>query len=187
MSGVPDGLSSTRAVVRHLVPLDMADGLPDLSFGPTRIARFGTEELADLFDAPRLGRLYLKLSLDLARLAQFHWPVVEEAVELDPRPEQRSVPILFTDRRDLRPGGLAPDELPIIARRGKEVLTEGNPRHRNNIGANDGAAPTGGNTSIFNLFDPNDLAEKILGSPSGDKMLINHVRDNQAAYKAALG
>jgi len=105
--------------------------------------------------------------------------------------QRRNVPsMLFAGAQRFHTGGiigLAPDELPIIARRGEEVLTEGNPRHRNNIGANDGAAPTGGNTSIFNLFDPNDLAEKILRSPSGDKILINHVRDNQAAYKAALG
>jgi len=31
--------------------------------------------------------------------------------------------------------GLAPDEVPIIARRGEEVLTRGDPRHRDNAGA----------------------------------------------------
>jgi hypothetical protein len=93
------GLVATRALQRYLVPLDMADELPELVFGPARVGRFDRDQLAVLFDAERLARLYPNWPLDVARLTQFHWLVVEETVDLDPIPEKRSVPILFTDLR----------------------------------------------------------------------------------------
>lgn len=93
------GLSCTTAIKRYLVPLDLADGLPDLSFGPAMVGRFDREELARLFCSDRLYRLYPNWPLDVDRLTQFHWLVVEETLELDAIPEKRTVPILFTDLR----------------------------------------------------------------------------------------
>lgn len=87
---------------RHLCPLDLAEGFPALRFGPARVDRFSAAELTELFDAPRLARHYPTSSLQLEVLAQFHWLVIEEKVEVDSAPEARAMPFLFSDmRRDL--------------------------------------------------------------------------------------
>jgi len=70
---------------RHLCPLDLADELPVMNFGSARVARFNADELTDLFDAPRLARNFHNLPFEARRLAQFHWLVVEEEIELDLR------------------------------------------------------------------------------------------------------
>ncbi len=70
---------------RHLCPLDLADELPVMNFGTARVARFSPEELTDLFDARRLARNFPNQPFEASRLAQFHWLVVEEEIELDPR------------------------------------------------------------------------------------------------------
>ncbi len=82
--------------------------------------------------------------------------------------------------------GLAPDEVPSILRRGEEVLTEGDPRHRNNGGL-DGGGGAPGNVTLINSFDPDEVAELMLRSPAGERTLLNIVRNNQGAFKAALG
>ncbi len=90
-----------KAVRRHLCPLDLADDLAPLAFGRSRVAQFGADELAKLFDAPRLVRTFPNTPLDAKRLAQFHWLVVEEELELDQPPEVRAVPLLsMTMRQD---------------------------------------------------------------------------------------
>ncbi|MFC6446099.1 hypothetical protein [Shinella zoogloeoides] len=80
---------------RHLCPLDLADQLPMLSFGNARVAEFRADELADLFDVPRLARNFHNQPFEAKRLAQFHWLVVEEEIVLDPRPEARSSPFMY--------------------------------------------------------------------------------------------
>lgn len=70
---------------RHLCPLDLADELPVMSFGSARVARFNADELTNLFDAPRLARTFHNQPFEADRLAQFHWLVVEEEIDLDPR------------------------------------------------------------------------------------------------------
>ncbi|MBN9515878.1 MAG: hypothetical protein KIT25_02525 [Enhydrobacter sp.] len=95
-----DAAYSRRITVRrHICPLDLADDLPPMSFGNTRVAQFTAEELGKLFDAPRLARNFPALPLEAKRLAQFHWLVVEEEIEVDPRPESRAAPFMFTDMR----------------------------------------------------------------------------------------
>ncbi|WP_294537485.1 hypothetical protein [uncultured Rhodoblastus sp.] len=79
---------------RHLCPLDLADNLPALNFGSTRVAKFSAAELAGLFDASRLARYFPKQTFDQELLAQFHWLVVDEEIELDPRPEARASPFM---------------------------------------------------------------------------------------------
>jgi hypothetical protein len=87
------GRTTTRR--RHLCPLDLADEMPELRFGNSRVADFTADELALLFDAPRLARNFHNQSLDSKRLAQFRWLVVEEEITLDPRPEARAAPFMF--------------------------------------------------------------------------------------------
>jgi hypothetical protein len=89
-------LSRTTSVRRYFCPLDLADDLPTLRFGPCQLNRFDANTLGLLFDADRLRRLYPAIPIDLSRLAQFHWLIVDETVALDPRPEARASPIFFT-------------------------------------------------------------------------------------------
>lgn len=88
------------AVRRHLCPLDLADDLPPITFGSTRLARFSADELEALFDAPRLARTYPKIPLEADRLAQFHWLVVEETLPVRPDAEARAAPWMFSIMRD---------------------------------------------------------------------------------------
>ena len=90
-------LTRKKSTRRYLCPLDLADELPMLTFGGSQVARFSAAELEELFDAPKLSRNFPTMPLDVERLSQFHWLVVEEEIELDPRPEARAVPFMFTD------------------------------------------------------------------------------------------
>lgn len=89
-------LSRKTAIRRHFCPLDLAHDLPSLRFGTCRLGRFDEETLGRLFDVDRLRRFYPVIPLDLSRLAQFHWLIVDDTVALDPRPEARASPIFFT-------------------------------------------------------------------------------------------
>jgi hypothetical protein len=91
--------SRKTTVRRHICPLDLADDLPPMTFGGARVAEFTAEQLEKLFDAPRLARNFPALPFESKRLAQFHWLVVEEEIEVDPRPEARATPFLFVDMR----------------------------------------------------------------------------------------
>jgi hypothetical protein len=80
---------------RHLCPLDLADEMPVLNFGNARVADLSSEDLARLFNAPRLARNFHNQPFEAKRLAQFRWLVVEEEIALDPRPEARASPFMF--------------------------------------------------------------------------------------------
>ena len=86
-------------VRRHICPLDLADDLLPMTFGRARVAQFTAADLETLFIAPRLLRNFPALPLESERLAQFYWLVVEEEIELDPRPEARATPLMFMDMR----------------------------------------------------------------------------------------
>jgi hypothetical protein len=90
-----DAYTRTMTVRRHICALDLADDLPPMTFGGARVGQFTAEELEKLFDAPRLARNFPALPLESERLAQFHWLVVEEEVEVNPRPEARAMPFMF--------------------------------------------------------------------------------------------
>ncbi|AXY41595.1 phage tail length tape measure family protein [Halomonas sp. JS92-SW72] len=79
--------------------------------------------------------------------------------------------------------GLAPDEVPAILRRGEEVLTAADPRHRDNQG---GGAP---NVSVknVNVFDAVDVLEQAMADTAGQKVQLNYVRSNRSAWRNALG
>ena len=82
--------------------------------------------------------------------------------------------------------GLRPDEVPIIAQKGEEILTRGDPRHRANggLGGGSGAAP---NIKIVNAIDAGDFVSKGLDSGVGGKALMNFIRANSGAVKQAIG
>jgi len=99
--------AATTTLRRHLCPLDFADELPAVSFGPARIGRFDAGDLERLFDRRRLDHVYPAGSADFGRLSQLQWLVVEETVAIDPRPEARAVPFLF-ERMDRDFGAFDP-------------------------------------------------------------------------------
>lgn len=79
--------------------------------------------------------------------------------------------------------GLAPDEVPTILRQGEEVLTETDPRHR----ANGGAVGGGKGTKILNFFDAASFLSAALADKIGEEAVLNYVKNNPAAFKAAMG
>ncbi|MBI0537491.1 hypothetical protein D9599_18180 [Roseomonas sp. KE2513] len=91
------GLRVRHARRWHLAPLDLADDLPSLRFGPAELRRFSADELRTLVDAPGLARALPGALFEAERFAEFQWLVVEEDVSLDRPPEARAVPVLFTD------------------------------------------------------------------------------------------
>jgi hypothetical protein len=79
----------------YLCPLDQTDRLPDLKFGPNRIARLTPAELKKLVDWPRLRRVNAGWTFDTQLLSNFTWLVVEQTVPVRRPPGQRAIPILF--------------------------------------------------------------------------------------------
>lgn len=89
---------ATRCRQRHLVPLDQADDLPELTFGPIRLRKFSATDLRELINATRLERVFPDLAFDAQRFSIFQWLVVEEELALDdPRPGARASPPFFVD------------------------------------------------------------------------------------------
>lgn len=78
--------------------------------------------------------------------------------------------------------GLKPNEVPAVLTRGEEVLTTNDPRHRAN-----GVGRSGGDVKVVNVFDPADALERGLKTETGERVLLNFVRQNSAAFKAAIG
>lgn len=84
--------------------------------------------------------------------------------------------------------GLAADEQPAILRKGEEVLTESDPRHRFNGGgaaANDSGQS--GNLTVINVADHDAAVQAALRRPAGERLLMNFFQENKTAIKAALG
>ncbi|EJU13466.1 hypothetical protein LH128_08626 [Sphingomonas sp. LH128] len=98
--GLDTALRATHARRLHLAPLDLAEEIPPLAFGPARVARFKADELRALVDTTRLKRMFQGAGFDADRFSEFHWLVVEEDVVLDKEPEARAVPVLFMDMRE---------------------------------------------------------------------------------------
>ncbi len=79
--------------------------------------------------------------------------------------------------------GLAPDEVPAILKRGEEVLTEGDPRHRANGGGQGGGIGERMSVRNINLFDYADVAEQMLTTKAGERAVLNIVKKNSRSLK----
>lgn len=98
-------------------------------------------------------------------------------------------PTVFAGAQRFHTGGIAgfaPDEVPLIARRGEEVLTEGDPRHRKNLGGASEAPPRG-DIKIVTVFDTEVAAAQLMRTKAGEKAMLNMIKANPRAFKAALG
>lgn len=108
-SALTHEFSRTKARLRHLCPLDLAQDIPSISFGNSKLARFSAQELEVIFDAPRLERHFPGHRLDTSRFSEFHWLVVEEEVAIKGRPAGRASPFLDmlieTDLGEIDPYG----------------------------------------------------------------------------------
>ena len=83
--------------------------------------------------------------------------------------------------------GLGPNEIPLIAERNEEILTRSDPRHRMNGGLNPGTPASGDQVKVVNVFDAAAAMEAALQTPAGERVILNHVSNNQQAWKSALG
>lgn len=95
-------------------------------------------------------------------------------------------PSWFANARRYHTGGvagLAPDEVPAVLRRGEEVLTADDPRHRAN-GGGGGAAPQ---IKVINAIDAGDMVSQGLNTKAGEQAILNFMRNNPGAVRAAMG
>ncbi|BBI19327.1 hypothetical protein EKJ_01740 [Qipengyuania flava] len=92
---IVEAFEATTVRRRYLCPLDLADALPTMHFGPASVRYCPSAELDRLFDGARLGRHYPGQQLDLPRLAEFQWLIVEEQAPLPERAGQRAMPFLY--------------------------------------------------------------------------------------------
>jgi hypothetical protein len=60
-----------------------------------RRSQFGADELAQMFDAPRLARNFPTQPIDAKRLAQFQWLVIEETLAVNGGAEARAAPFMY--------------------------------------------------------------------------------------------
>jgi hypothetical protein len=97
--GLDAALRTTTAHRVHLAPLDLAENIPRLEFGPARVCRLKPDELRVLVNETRLKRMFQKPNFDADRFSEFHWLIVNETVILDTEAEARTFPMLFMDMR----------------------------------------------------------------------------------------
>lgn len=82
--------------------------------------------------------------------------------------------------------GFAPDEVGATLKRGEEILTEEDPRHRFNLGETMGrsAAPE---VNIVNTIDSGDFVSRGMQTQRGQKAILNFIHDNPDAVRRELG
>lgn len=100
-------------------------------------------------------------------------------------------PSVFANAARYHTGGIAglkPNEVPIIAERGEEIVTENNPRHARNQG-NGQPESSGGTVNLknVNVFNASDMLERALAEEAGERVFLNYVNSNSATLKGALG
>lgn len=84
-------LEATSFTRVHLIPLDLADGLPRAYFGNAMVGRLTKDELGELVDLDRMERIHPEGSFDLDEFSQFQWLVVREEVSILRGPEGREL------------------------------------------------------------------------------------------------
>lgn len=101
---------------------------------------------------------------------------------------KRVSPAIFAGAMKYHTGGLVglrPDEMPIIAKRNEEMITEQDPRHRNN----GGLAGMGGDKNIairsIVTLDP-EFGRSMMQSSDGEHAVMSHIKKNRAAIKQLI-
>lgn len=85
--------------------------------------------------------------------------------------------------------GMKPGEVPIIAEKGEEVLNKDDPRNALNGGLSGkgSAGGSGQGVTVINAVDGTDALDQALATSKGQEVLINMLRANRGAVKAAIG
>lgn len=99
-------------------------------------------------------------------------------------------PALFAGALTYHTGGIAglkPDEVPTILREGEEVLTEANPRHRNNIGDESNRTPNTQRPIRQVIVLDEDSVRQHLMSASGEEVVVTHIKNNSTTIRQVLG
>ena len=99
-------MQSHRGRRRHLAPLDLADDIPELAFGPNRVRRLTLDELRRSMNAGAPERAFAGAEPD-PRLGDLHWLVVDEEYAIEGSPERRALPLPFL-AADWDPGRVDP-------------------------------------------------------------------------------
>ena len=77
--------------------------------------------------------------------------------------------------------GLKANEVPSILEKGEEVLTKGDPRHRNNEQGLEGL-----NLTVVNAVDSSSIMEEGANTAKGSRAILNVLASNKASVKAIL-
>jgi hypothetical protein len=89
-TAIEDAMLATRGETIHLCPLDQADALPRLRFGPCEVRTFSRTEFSEVIQFERLKRRFRNLSIDINSFARFDWLVVREPVSFASTLKNRS-------------------------------------------------------------------------------------------------
>lgn len=95
-------------------------------------------------------------------------------------PQRAASPLAWAGAPRMHVGGIAGDEVPIIARRGEEILPASSPRHI----ANAGGPPTV-NMRNVNVIREQDIADAMAG-PAGEQVVLNIIGRNPDSVRGAL-
>jgi hypothetical protein len=104
---------------------------------------------------------------------------------------RRSVsPLIFAGAPRYHTGGiagLAPDEMGAVLKKGEEVLTQNDPRHRANGGLSAGQ-DSGGQRPLRQVlaFGDDQIAAAMAGE-AGEEVTVTHIRRNKARIRQELG
>ena len=83
--------------------------------------------------------------------------------------------------------GLAPDEVPTILRKGEEVLTQNDPRHRNNTGDTSGASSSQPSNIRNVLVVDRDFVPSAMQSAQGEQVIMTMLSRNAATVRKIIG
>ncbi|MBI1620021.1 tape measure protein [Aquamicrobium zhengzhouense] len=81
--------------------------------------------------------------------------------------------------------GLRPDEVSATLKKGEEILTEEDPRHRNNLGGESTGSQGTRLTQVLAIGD-NEIANAMKGK-SGQDVTLTHIKSNAPTIKRMLG
>ncbi|WPC03460.1 phage tail tape measure protein [Pseudomonas benzenivorans] len=79
--------------------------------------------------------------------------------------------------------GLSPDEALIVAKKGEEMITEKDPRHRKNAGSGNGNGESP-NITIINNLDNDAIAHSVFEHPSYETKFLNTLRSNAEVVRS---
>lgn len=89
-TAIEDAMLASGGEIIHLCPLDQADTLPRLRFGPCEVRTFSRTEFSEVIQYERLKRRFRSLSIDINSFARFDWLVVREPVSFASTLKNRS-------------------------------------------------------------------------------------------------